>query len=164
MSGLPALGPDPLLALYKNFKSQRKVLRVTPGSFKPARAPAHLAIPGCRRRSCPRSDPCRGTHTPTGSTARRTPAPSSWLHTRSTRSQWSSPHGTRHAPSSCWDTCSTWMGGRKEEEKLSLKYQEHISHVEPHLLQAEDKTPPLTCETVDNASYNEETVKSAAFL
>lgn len=141
--------------------------------MKPARAPAHLAIPSCRRRSCPRSRPCQGTHTQTGSTARRTPAPSSWLHTRSTRNQWSSPHDTRHAPSSCWDTYSPWMGRSKEEETQTLKYQEHISRVEPHLLQAEDKTSAHQSiswwlvvsssglyKLLTHSSYNEETLRT----
>lgn len=85
---------------------------------------AHLASRSRTGTSCPRSGLSRGSRSRPGRTARRRPAPSSRPRTGRGARPWSSPRGTRHGPSSCWDTCSTW---RRAEEGFTSGL-EHRGH------------------------------------
>lgn len=136
----PPLGPEALFTLYTDpvrslFKSRRRVRHVWACWSKPddtvviqtitvyktmrplaAETPAHLAIRSCRRRPCPGIDLCQGIHTQPCSMGCHRLVPSSWLHTRSTPNQWSSPRDTRRDPSSCWDMYSPWVGGKRRKQ------------------------------------------------
>lgn len=137
----PPLWPEALFTLYTDpvrslFKSRRRVRHVWACWSKPddtvviqtitvyktmrplaAETPAHLAIRSCRRRPCPGIDLFQGIHTQPCSMGCHRLAPSSWLHTRSTLNQWSSPRDTRRDLSSCWDMYSPWVGGKRRKQR-----------------------------------------------